>query len=103
MTPTQRRKYYLGNLIYKIYKYTAPLYLQHIIPRFDENVRHTSRPIAPSSRFIIPIHRNNYMKYSFRATAIRLWNEYPPSLKTATSLNMFKNLNLSYVRNRLNI
>ena len=90
-------------MVYKIYKYKAPSYLQLILLRLDDNVRHTSRPNAPSSRFIIPIAKNNYMKYSFRATSINMFNNYPPSMKFATSLDIFKTLNYLYVKSNLNI
>ena len=93
MTPKQRRKFQIGNLIYKIFNYQAPTYFQLIFLRFNESVRHTSRSIAPTSRFIIPIYKNNYMKFSFRSTAIKMWNKYPPTMKNASSLNVLKNLN----------
>ena len=97
--PLQHRKYYIENLTFKIYNYMARVYLQHILPRIDDTFRHTFRSLAASSQFIIPIANNNYMNHSFRATAIRMWNRYPSSMKTAKSLDLFKNLNYLYTFN----
>ena len=85
MTPLQRRKYYIRNLIFKIYKYKivkestsnikVPLYLQHILPRMRQ--------------FNIYIANNNYINHCFRATTIRMWNKYLLSMKTDNSLDLY--------------
>ena len=100
LTPYQRRPYYLGNLIFKIFKFSKPDYLQSLFPRYGDEIRHTNRITAPSSKFIIPRHQSNYILNSFSATTIRMWNNFPPYLRTATSLNNFKNLNYIYINSK---
>lgn len=87
-----RRQYFMGNLLYSIFKNMNPMYL-HDFFEFRNNITTASSRLRErNSVLIIPQHRTCKMQRSFIIRGARLWNELPPMIRDATNQFIFKKL-----------
>ena len=75
-------------LFYKILNNMAPRYLSLLMPQQVE--ARTHYPLRNRGNIDVPFSRLDSYKFSFFPCTIRAWNELPPGIKEAPSLDAFK-------------
>ena len=90
-----RRSYFIGCQLYNILHTERPGFLY---VEFTNRVFASERSTrAPGDTLVQPQCRTETYRRSFKITAIRLWNSLPPSIKSANSLEVFKQLLYDYL------
>lgn len=83
-----RRTYFVGCLLYNILNTERPSYLY---AEFKNRVFATERLTrAPGGTLVQPQCRTEIYNRSYKITAIKLWNSLPSYIKSANSLEVFK-------------
>lgn len=85
---SDRRKYFLGCMIFNILKTKTPLYLSQYLVFRDRMLSRDTR--AQTDHLIVPICRTELFKKSFRSAAPQFWNSLPTEIRNMNSLNSFK-------------
>ncbi|XP_068990040.1 uncharacterized protein [Neodiprion pinetum] len=78
---------------------SVPSYLREFFPELDPTICRSSRlAIAtPVSCLAVPTHRTSTLQNSFALSALYLWNSLPLSIRSASSLDIFKTRLLSHL------
>lgn len=85
-----RRNQQKGTLMYKIVNGMSPRYLNEMFVPLNEAHGHNLRNSEVDVK--IPLPKSEYLKRSFTYSGAVLWNGLPSMIKTANSVNIFKNL-----------
>ena len=85
---SQRRTNAVAIMIYKIKNNHAPLYLQNLIPK--ANNERFSYTLRNEGNIQIPTTRLETFKRSFFPTSARVWNELSLQIKSSKTLDQFK-------------
>lgn len=85
-----RRNQQKGTLMYKIVNGMSPRYLNEMFIPLNEAHGHNLRNSEVDVK--IPLPKSEYLKRSFTYSGAVLWNGLPSMIKTANSVNIFKNL-----------
>lgn len=102
LMPKFRRHYCLGILVYKILLYKRPSYLYRSL--YDYKALPPTINLRPTTQkyFDIPLSRTSNMDSTFLINALNFWNKLPEKVRTADSLNIFKNRLYQYLLNTQN-
>ena len=90
MNMESRRLLHFSSLLFGIIKFKKPIYLFRKLD-FSE------RLLRLASRLICPRHSTAAFRGSFRYSATKCWNNIPPPIRNATSVNSFKDKYKKYL------
>ena len=93
---SSRVDYLTLNLMYCIFNGSAPAYFSNF---YYVNHRYSTRR---SQAAFVKSHVGTMTKYSFKASGIKLWNDLPANVKTASSKSSFKKLCKSFLMDQMN-
>ena len=68
---------------------SVPSYLNDYLKKVSDTHNHKTRG-SVNNDLVPPTYRTNMGKFTFRSTAIQVWNALPPALKSSMSLASFK-------------
>ena len=90
-----RCKYHLAVLVYQ--RNLTPNYILELLS-FSSNETYSLRSIS-NNQMMMPKIRTNYMKQSFSYKSTKTWNEIPVSIRSKSSVNVFKKSLQNYLLN----
>jgi len=82
-----RRKYFVGCLIFNILLHKRPTDIFHAF-KFRDSV--SLRATRAPNNLVLPLCRTELYRKSFRCSAVELWNSLPIEIRSADSINIFK-------------
>ena len=89
-TLQNRRKKHRLVTFYKMTNGLTPQYLTNLVPQRVHEV--AGRRLRNDDNFVTPRSKTNLYQNSFLPKTVRDWNDLPIEIKSASSLNSFKNL-----------
>lgn len=95
LTVKSRRLYFLGIIMFKVFRYETPIYILDLFPRPEHMNERTNRRPAPD--FTIPNHRTTIYHNSFSLSGMYLWESLPTSVKNSPSISVFKTRLYAYL------
>lgn len=85
-----RKLYFLGCQIYRIFFLQSPSYLSELFILLDPLLRRSDRQVTSSQTFHIPSHRTSTYRSSFHLSSVYYWHSLPDTITSAFSLAGFK-------------
>ena len=80
-----------AKIMYKVYNYLAPYYLQELFHMRDVNFNNTASDLrsVAQNNYIVSKAKCNLFKGSLTSSGVIIWNSIPLSIKMSPSLDIF--------------